>query len=93
MARSTAEIQADIAVTRRVIEHQLTALERKVPREWWVPYAVFAGALALGVVMSRVPLTRLLGASARSVQTGLTVASTVAAVDRFLAERRRLRAA
>jgi hypothetical protein len=93
MARSTAEIQADIAVTRRVIEHQLTALERKVPREWWVPYAVFAGALALGLVMSRVPLTRLLGAGARSVQTGLTVASTVAAVDRFLAERRRLRAA
>ncbi len=93
MARSTAEIQADIAVTRRVIEHQLEAIERKVPRQWWVPYAAFAGALALGVVMSRIPLTRLVGAGARSVQTGLAVASTLAAVDRFLAERRRLRAA
>jgi hypothetical protein len=93
MARSTAEIQADIAVTRRVIEHQLEALEHRVPREWWVPYAAFAGALVLGIVMSRVSLLRLLGTGARSVQAGLTVATTVAAVDRFLAERHRLRAA
>jgi hypothetical protein len=93
MARSTAEIQADIAVTRRVIEHQLAALERKVPRQWWVPYAAIAGALAVGVVLSRVRFTRLVGAGARSVQTGLAVASTLAALDRFLAERRRLRAA
>ena len=46
MARRPAEIQADIAVTRRVIEHQLDAIQRKVPNRWWTPYAVLAGAVA-----------------------------------------------
>ena len=55
MARSPAEIQADIALTRRVIEHQLDALSRRVPNPHWVPW--------------------------------LAVAGTVAAVDRFLADR------
>lgn len=93
MARSTAEIQADIAVTRRVIEHQLDAMRRKVPRTWWMPYAVAAGALALGFLASRVPVLKLVGIGARTVQTGLAVAGTVAAVDRFIAERRAQRAA
>ena len=88
MARSTAEIQADIALTRRLIERQLDALERRVPRAWWTPYAVFAGAVVLGVILSRVPMLRLLETSAKGVRTGLTVATTVAAVDRFVAERR-----
>lgn len=87
MARSTAEIQADIAVTRRLIEGQLDGLRRRLPDRWWVPYAVLAGALVTGVVISRVPIFKLVGTSARAVQAGLTVASTVAAVDRFIAER------
>jgi len=41
MARSPAEIQADIAVTRRVIEHQLDAIQRKVPRRW-APQAAYS---------------------------------------------------
>ena len=53
MARSPAEIQADIAVTRRVIEHQLDSIQRKVPNRWWTRYAVLAGALATGFVLSR----------------------------------------
>lgn len=93
MARSTAEIQADIALTRRVIERQLDDIERKVPRQWWAPYAVFAGALVAGFVLSRLPLGRVVGVGARTVQTGITVASMLAAIDRFVAERRRLRAA
>jgi hypothetical protein len=92
MARSPAEIQADIAVTRQVIEHQLDAIQRKVPNRWWTPYAVFAGALATGFVLSRLPLSRAVGMGARTVQTGMTVATTLAAVDRFIAERRRLAA-
>ena len=92
MARSPAEIQADIALTRRVIETQLDALSRKVPRAWWTPWALAAGALVVGLVMSRLPFLKVVGVGARTVQTGLTVAGTVAAVDRFLSEQRRLAA-
>jgi len=90
MARSPAEIQADIAVTRRVIERQLDALGHAAERRWWAPYAIVGGGLALGFVLSRIPLGRVVGISARAVQTGFAVASTLAAVDRFVAERRRL---
>jgi len=90
MARSTAEIQADIALTRRHIEARLDALQRRVPRDWWVPYAALAGGLLAGFVISRIPLLSLVAGAARTVQTGLSVAATLAAVDRFLAERRAL---
>ncbi|PYM24440.1 MAG: hypothetical protein DMD78_08835 [Candidatus Rokuibacteriota bacterium] len=92
MARDPAQIQADIALTRRVIETQLDALSRKVPRAWWTPWALAAGALVVGLVMSRLPVLKVIGVGARTVQTGLTVAGTVAAVDRFLAQQRRLAA-
>jgi hypothetical protein len=90
MARSPAEIQADIAVTRHVIERQLDALGHVVEGRWWAPYAVVAGAFAVGFLLSRMPIGRVVGISARAVQTGLAVATTLAAVDRFVAERRRL---
>ena len=89
MARSPAEIQADIEVTRRLIEHRLDTLRDAVPNRWWTPYALVLGGLAAGVLLSRIPLFRLVGVGTRTVQTGLAVASTMAAVDRFLAERRR----
>ena len=92
MARSPAEIQADIALTRRVIETQLEAISRKVPRAWWTPWAVAAVGLATGLLMSRLPFLKVVGLGARTVQTGITVVGTVAAVDRFMAERRRLAA-
>ena len=93
MARSPAEIQADIAVTRRLVEHQLDAMERYVPRAWWVPYVTIVAALATGVLLSRLPFLRLVSLGTRTVQTGLAVAGTVATVDRFVAERRRTLAA
>ena len=89
MVRSPAEIQADIEVTRRLIEHRLDTLRESVPNRWWMPYALVLGGLASGILVSRSPLFRLVGVGARTVQTGLAVASTVAAVDRFLAERQR----
>src|SRR6266850_1618846 len=49
-----------------------------------------AGAFAVGFLLSRMPMGRVIGISARAVQTGLAVATTLAAVDRFVAERRRL---
>jgi hypothetical protein len=76
-------------VTRRIIEHQLDALQRRLPRGWWVPYAVFGGAALVGLLLSRVPFLSLVSTGARTVQTGLTVATTVAAADRFLASRDR----
>jgi hypothetical protein len=89
MARSPAQIQADIAVTRRLVERQLDAIERRVPRGRWVPYVSVVGALALGVLLSRVPVLRLVGLGARTMQTGLVVAQTLAVMDRYVAERRR----
>jgi len=89
MARNPAEIQADIALTRRVIERQLDALSRRMPHTWWTPWLTGAGALAVGLLLSRVPMLRLVGTGARAVQAGIAVAGTVAAVDRFLAGRRR----
>jgi hypothetical protein len=93
MARSTAEIQAEIAVTRRLLETQLDAVRRRLPDRWWTPYAVLAGALVVGAVISRVPMFKLFGTGARAVQAGLTLATTAAAVDRFIAERPRHRKA
>ncbi len=88
MARSTAEIQTDIEVTRRLIERELDAIERHVPHAWWMPYAIFAGAVVAGFVLSRIPVLRVVDTGARTVRTGLTVASTLAAVNRFVTERR-----
>lgn len=93
MARSTVEIQADIALTRRLIENHLDDLRRKVPDRWWMPVAMVAGAVAVGFLLSRMPFLKLVGTGARAVQTGVTVATTVGAVDRFLATQRMNRAA
>ncbi len=87
MARSRAEIHADLAVTRRHLEQQLDGLRRRLPDRWWMPYAVLAGALVAGAVISRVPFLKLVGTGARALQAGLAIASTVAAVDRFVAKR------
>lgn len=93
MARSTAEIQADIALTRRLIESQLDALENALQRRWWMPYAVLGGGLAAGLLLSRLPLLTLVGAGARTVQAAMTVAGALAAVDWLVAERQQRRAA
>jgi hypothetical protein len=74
-------------VTRRVVEQRLDGLRRRVPDRWWMPYAVLGGALVAGALLSRVPLLRLVGTGTRAVNAGLMIASTVSAVDRFVAER------
>jgi hypothetical protein len=89
MARSPVEIQADMAHTRRVIEHQLDTLTPRVPRAWRSPWITEAGALAVGLLLSRVPLGRVLRAGARAVQTAVAVAGAVAAIAHFLPGHRR----
>lgn len=44
-----------------------------------------AGALGVGVVLSRVPLLTLVRAASRTAQAGLAVVGVVAALDRFIA--------
>ena len=88
MARSPAEIQADIALTRRVIERQLDTLTPRISRLWRTPWTVAVGALTVGLALSRVPLLRVIGAGARALQAGITIAATVAAIDRFVSHRR-----
>lgn len=87
MARSTAEIQADIEMTRSAIEAHLDALRARVPRRWWLPYVAFGGAFVAGVALSRVPVLRLLNTGAKMVQTGIAVAGAVAAAQQFLSGR------
>lgn len=89
MARSTAEIQADIALTRHAIEAHLDALRGRLRYRWWIPLAVVGGALAAGVLLSRVPVLRLLNTGARVVQTGVAVAGAVAAAQQLLSGRPR----
>ena len=93
MARSPAEIQADIALTRRVIERELDTLTPHVPRVWRNPWAIGAVGLGVGLALAQLPLLRVVAMGARAVQAGLAIAGTVAAVDRFVSDRRRPSAA
>ena len=93
MARSPAEIQADIALTRRVIERQLDTLTPHVPRVWRNPWAIAGVGLCVWLALAQVPLLRVVAVGARAVEAGLAIAGTVAAVDRFVSDRRRPSAA
>jgi uncharacterized membrane protein YfcA len=88
MARNTAEIQAEIAVTRDVIESRLDALQRRAPRLWIALGLLGAGAV-VGAVLGRVPILRVLGVSARALQAGIGVVTAVAAIRHVLSGERR----
>jgi len=89
MARSPVEIQADMALTRRVIERRLDALTPRASRAWQAPWITGAGALAFGFLLSRVPLGRVLRVGARAAQTVIAVAGMVATLEHVLPARRR----
>jgi hypothetical protein len=97
LARSPAEIQADITLTRRQIEDRLDAIHASVARRWWMPYALLGAAFVTGLVLSRVPVVRLARVAFTAAQTGIAIAGTlaavgagaVAAVDRVVAGRAR----
>jgi hypothetical protein len=89
MARRPAEIKTDIALTRRHIEARAAAIQHELARRWWLPYALVASGVVLGIVLASMPVHRLLGTGARTVRTGLTVAGGLAAAQRFVRDRRR----
>lgn len=100
MARSPAEIQADIAVTRRQIETRLDALEHRLTRRGWTVPLVLGSAFAAGLLLARIPILRVLGVATGLLRAGAAVAGTVAAlnsaidsVDRLRSEPARRRAA
>jgi hypothetical protein len=84
MARTTAEIQADIEMTRSAIEAHLDALRSRIPSRWWTPYALLGASLVTGIILSRLPVLRVLSTGAKTVQTGVAVAGALAAAQQFL---------
>lgn len=84
MARSTGEVQADIALMRRVIERKLDALHSHLPKRWWLSYAWLAGGLGGGLLLSQVPLLALTASTLRLVQVGLGLVATVKSVQHVL---------
>ncbi len=73
MARRPAEIQADIALTRRHIEAQLDQLEQRVTRRGRTLGLVLGGAFVAGLVLSQLPVLRLLRLTASLARAGATV--------------------
>jgi hypothetical protein len=91
MARSPAEIQADITFTRRHIEAQLDDIEERLTRRGRTLTLVLGGAFVAGVILAQLPLARLLRLAAGVVRAGATVAGTVAALSGTAATVERLR--
>jgi hypothetical protein len=73
MARSAGEVQADIALTRAEIERDLEALHRHVPKRSWVAYAWLAGGLAVGLMLSGMPVLTVLARGLRIAELGGTL--------------------
>lgn len=84
MARSTDEIQTDIAVTRAAIAQRLEALARRAPPQRWIPAALVGGGVLAGVLLARTPILRVFWAGARAVQIGVNVAAALAVLQRLL---------
>jgi hypothetical protein len=84
MVRSTGEVQADIALMRRVIERKLDALHDRLPVRWWLSYAWLGGGFATGLLLSRVPLLTMTASALRLVQLGLGLVATMKSVQRVL---------
>jgi hypothetical protein len=91
MVRSTGEVQADIALTRRAIEHELDVLHRRLPKRRWLSYVWLASGLAIGVVVSRAPFLTVVNQGLRLAQFGASIMATVAMIDNVLAQSRQRR--
>ena len=84
--RSASEVKADIALTRQVIERDLDALHRHVPKRAWLSYSWLAGGVAAGLLLSQAPLLAVVTRALRMVQLGAGVLGMLGMVERVLAE-------
>jgi len=84
MARSIADIKADIALTRTRIEQDLGAIRSGLAQRRWAPFALVGGAVVVGALLARMPVLRLAGAGVRVARAGLGAAATIAAIGRLL---------
>jgi hypothetical protein len=84
MARSAGEVKADIALTRAVIERDLEALHRHVPKRSWLSYTLLAGGVVAGLLLSRTPLLTVVSQGLRLIQLGATTMGIVATLESVL---------
>jgi hypothetical protein len=89
MARNAGAVQADIALTRRDIEHELDVLHSRVPKREWLAYAWLAGGLALGVLFSRAPILTVATRGLRLMEVSATLMGAVAMLADQLVARTR----
>jgi len=88
MARSAGEVKADIALTRAVIERDLEALHRHVPKRSWLSYSLLAGGVTAGLLLSRTPVLTMVSQGLRMIQLGATIMGIVAMLESVLTEAR-----
>ena len=86
MARSAGEIQADIALTRKLVEQDVDAIRSRLARRRWAPYVV-GGVVLAGILLAKTPVARFAGAGVRLIRVGLGVVVAVATVERLLRPR------
>jgi hypothetical protein len=91
VARRPYEIQAEIRLTRRAIEADLDALEQRFSYRRWAPFAVVGGAAILGLLVSRLPLLRVIRIASATIAAAATALRVIRAV-REIVDRRRPRA-
>lgn len=84
MARSAGEVKADIALTRAVIERELEALHRHVPKRSWLSYSLLAGGVTAGLLLSRTPMLTVVSQGLRMIQLGTTIMGIVATIQSVL---------
>jgi hypothetical protein len=85
MARSPAEIQTEIVLTRDDLARGLDVLQRRVPGPAWLWPALLGAGLVAGVLLTRTPIGRLFAAAAQAIQVGLGIAAAVVTLRRALA--------
>jgi hypothetical protein len=88
LARSAAEIQAEIRLSRRAIEAHLDALEHRTRYRRWAPWLMGGSALLVGLALSRLPVYRALRLTMGTLAAMVTAAQMVESGRRALADHR-----
>jgi hypothetical protein len=85
MARSPAEIQTEINLTREDLARGLDVLQRRVPGPVWLWPALLAAGLVGVMILTRTPMGRFFAAAAQATQAALGIAAGIVTLRRALA--------